>query len=68
MQHATDKERFFNGVITKQAAVDLIIVDVPEGLPVPTVSNPPGSIPKWNQFSLVEVQAIFDFHYKKLAF
>ena len=31
-------------------AVDLMIADVPEGLHVPTVSTPPGPIPKWNQF------------------
>ena len=28
--------------------VDLIIVDVPEGLPVPGVSIPPKEIPSWN--------------------
>ena len=31
-------------------AVDFMIADVLEGLHVPTVSAPPGPIPKWNQF------------------
>jgi len=44
MQHASDKERYFNGVLIKQPAVDLLIVDVPRELPVPTVSIPPSSI------------------------
>jgi len=57
MQHAADKERFFNGVVTKQAIVDLIIVDVPKGLPGPTVSNPPASNSKWNHFSPKELGA-----------
>lgn len=36
-------------------------MDVPEGLPVPTVSNPPTSVPSWNQFSEVGLRDIFDF-------
>ena len=44
-------------------AVDLMIADVPEGLHVPTVSAPPGPIPKWNQFDPESqwLSPIFDF-------
>ena len=45
---------------TKQA-VDLIIVDVPEGLHVPTVSAPPSPIPEWNEFKKDSLVSIFDF-------
>jgi hypothetical protein len=61
VQHASDKDRFFNGNFSNKAAVDLIIFDIPEGLPVPTVSSPPDSIPQWNKFSEDGLQAVFDF-------
>lgn len=61
MQHAIDKQRYFDGILSTESAVDLIIVDVPEGLHVPTVSAPPAPIPKWNQFSDDWLVPIFDF-------
>jgi len=61
VQHASDKEHYFNGVLTKQPAVDLLIVDIPKGLPVPTVSIPPSSIPQWNAFSKKGLQDVFNF-------
>lgn len=61
LQHSSDKDRFFKGVLSKDEAVDLIIVDVPEGLSVPTVSTPPSSVPAWNKFSEEWLLAIFDF-------
>jgi hypothetical protein len=43
--------------VNAKPTVDLIIVDVPEGLPVPTVSNLADVILPWNQSveSLLEV-------------
>jgi len=61
MQHASDKDHYFNDVLTKQPAVDLLIVDVLEGLVVPTVSIPASSIPQWNAFSEKGLQDVFDF-------
>ena len=50
-------------------AVDFMIVDVPEGLHVPTVFAPPGPIPKWNQFDPQSqwLSPIFDFAQEYLA-
>jgi hypothetical protein len=41
--------------------VDLIIVDMPENLPVPTISDPPGQIPPWNATEDDWLDPIFDF-------
>jgi hypothetical protein len=43
MQHQTGRNHNHNGVVNAKATLDLIIVDLPEGLPVPTVSSP------WNE-------------------
>jgi hypothetical protein len=48
MQHKSDKARAFKGVQGTTGGVDLMIVDVVEGLPVPMVSSPPTSVPEWN--------------------
>ena len=40
---------------------DLLIADLPEGLPVPHISSPPSVIPKWNKHNTTEVEAIFEF-------
>ena len=36
-------------------------MDVPEGLPVPSISAPPASIPKWNAFHGNWLVPVFDF-------
>ena len=36
-------------------------MDIPEGLPVPSVSAPPASIPKWNAFHGNWLVPLFDF-------
>jgi hypothetical protein len=41
--------------------LDLILADIPEGLPVPGISNPASSIPPWNQEAEEWLQPIFDF-------
>lgn len=41
--------------------MDLIIVDIPEGLHVPTISAPPAPIPTWNVFSTNWLVPVFDF-------
>jgi hypothetical protein len=40
---------------------DLILVDMPEGLPVPGVSNPESSIPSWNALPDSWLQPIFEY-------
>jgi hypothetical protein len=41
--------------------VDLMIVDIPEGLPVPMVSSPPTSVPEWNSEDKNLLPMVFDF-------
>jgi hypothetical protein len=41
--------------------LDLIIVDLPEGLPVPTVSSPADAVPPWNHYSESFLEAVFVF-------
>ena len=46
--------------------LDLILADIPEGLRVPGISNPPSSISAWNQWSKEWLQPLFDFAYEYL--
>ena len=49
----------------KHFRIDLIIADIPENLPVPSVSNPPSVVPPWNSRDPEYVVSIFEFasHY-----
>ena len=40
---------------------DLLIVDLPEGLPVLHIS--PSTVPEWNKHNTNEIEAIFEFSY-----
>jgi hypothetical protein len=60
-QHSKSKIRYYKGTPGVQPCVDLILADIPEGLPVPGISNPPTSIPTWNQETPEWLQPIFDF-------
>jgi hypothetical protein len=40
MQHQGMRSRRHNGVVNAKATLDLIIIDVPEDLHIPTVSDP----------------------------
>jgi hypothetical protein len=48
VQYKSDKARAFKGVQGTAGGVDLMIMDIPEGLPVPMVSSSPTSVPQWN--------------------
>jgi hypothetical protein len=61
VQYKSDKARAFNGVQGTSSRVDLMIVDIPEGLPVPIVSSPPTSIPMWNSADESFLLLVFDF-------
>ncbi len=41
--------------------IDLIIADIPEGLPVPNVSTPYSLVPSWNELPEGYVGNVFDF-------
>jgi hypothetical protein len=61
VQHKFDKARAFKGMQGTDGGVDLMIVDIPEGLPVPMVSSPPTSIPGWNSVDPNFLPLLFDF-------
>ena len=61
MQHSKDGDRLYKGRASSQACVDLILVDMPEGLPVPGISDPATTVPEWNQCSKEWLEPVFDF-------
>jgi hypothetical protein len=61
MQHKSDKARAFKGVPGTAGRVDLMIVDILEGLHVPMVSSPPTSVPEWNSEDKNFLSLVFDF-------
>jgi hypothetical protein len=60
VQHKSDKARAFLGKQGTTGGVDLMIVDIPEGLPVPMVSSPPTSVPRWNSDDKNFMSILFD--------
>jgi hypothetical protein len=61
MQYKSDKARAFKGKQGTTGGIDLMIVDIPEGLPVPMVSSPPTSVPEWNLDDKNFLAMVFDF-------
>jgi hypothetical protein len=61
VQYKSDKARAFKGMQGTDGGVDLMIVDIPEGLPVPMVSSPPTSVPGWNSTDKNFLPLVFDF-------
>jgi hypothetical protein len=61
MQHKSDKACAFKGVQGNSGEVNLMIVDIPEGLPVPMVSSPPTSVLEWNTAHRNFLSMVFDF-------
>ena len=61
VQHKYEKARAFRGVQDGSARVDLMIMDIPKGLPVPMVTDPASFVPKWNKLPERFVETIFEF-------
>ena len=61
VQHKFEKVQAFTGVQGGSAGVDLMIMDVPEGLPVPMVSDPASSVLVWNKLPKRFVETVFEF-------
>ena len=61
IQDKSNKVRAFRGVQGGSARVDLMIMDVPEGLLVSMVSNLASSIPEWNKLPERFVEMVFEF-------
>jgi hypothetical protein len=60
VQHKSDKARTFKGVEATKGGIDLMVVDIPEDLPVPTVTSPGSSIPEWNKLPDRFVETVFE--------
>jgi hypothetical protein len=52
VQYKFDKACTFRGMQATVGGIDLMIVDIPKGLPVSMVSSPPTSVPDWNSEEL----------------
>jgi hypothetical protein len=52
-------------MVQKRAAVDLVIAEYPDGLPVPGLSNPSSQVPSWNAFhpNFLKVMMSFTVQY-----
>jgi hypothetical protein len=61
VQLKSDKARAFKRVQGTTGGIDLMIVDIPEGLPVPVVSSPHTSVPEWNSEDKIFLPILFDF-------
>lgn len=61
LQHSSDKARSIDGVSDFDPAVDFMIVDMPEGLHVPTISGGRRPIPEWNVWEENYLCPVFDF-------
>jgi hypothetical protein len=61
VQHKSDKARAFKGKQSTTSGVDLMIVDIPEGRPVPMVSSLPTFVPEWNSEDKNFLPVVFDF-------
>jgi hypothetical protein len=60
VQHKSNKARAFKGKQGSTGGIDLMIVDIPEGLPVPMVSSPPTTVPNWNSDDKNFLAMVFD--------
>lgn len=40
-----------NGALQTGDFIDLLVADVPDGLPVPNISSPPTAVPSWNVYT-----------------
>jgi hypothetical protein len=61
MQHQMRRSCRHNGVVNAKATLDLIIVDFPEGLPVPTLSTPTDIGSPWNKNAESFFKVVFVF-------
>jgi hypothetical protein len=51
----------FDGVPSVQPSIDLFVIDLPDGLPVPDVSIPPSAVPLWNAIPPSFLEDAFEY-------
>jgi hypothetical protein len=56
-----DLVRQFANLLEKRTGVDLVIVDIPNDLPIPYLSSPPSFVPEWNKQKKGYLEVVFDF-------
>jgi hypothetical protein len=61
MQHEEGRSRRYNDVVNSNPTMDLIIINVPEGLSVHTMSDPADVVLPWNQSAKSLLEAVFVF-------
>jgi hypothetical protein len=61
IQDNFDKAQALRGVMNAGVGINLIIVDIPEGLHVSMVSSLAISVPEWNKLRDGFLQTVFDF-------
>ena len=60
VQHKSNKAHAFRGVQDAKAGVDLMIMDIPKGLPIPSMASPTSFVPEWNKLPDRFVETIFE--------
>jgi hypothetical protein len=66
VQISRGRKVYFHGKHVIQPSVDLVIADMPEGLPVPGLCDPDHVIPLWNAKNVDSIQSVFSFCKKYL--
>jgi hypothetical protein len=61
LQLKMDGLRSFNGVANYFVGEDLVIVDIPNNLFVPSISNADGEVPRWKLEKAGFLDQLFDF-------
>jgi hypothetical protein len=61
VQHKSNKARAFKGMQGSAGGVDLMILDIREGLPIPMVSSPPTYLREWNIADKNFLPMLFEF-------
>jgi hypothetical protein len=56
-----DRVRRFVKIPEKRTGIDLMIVDIPDDLPIPDLSSPPSFVPEWNKRKKGFLEVVFDF-------
>jgi hypothetical protein len=56
-----DRVRRFVKIPEKRTGIDLMIVDIPDDLPIPDLSSPSSFVPEWNKQKKGFLEVVFDF-------
>lgn len=60
-QISQGRQVWFNGIPSSRPSVDLVVADLPKGLPGPGLSGHADAIPSWNEKSATFTNSVFFF-------